>query len=826
MWFRFLAFTLGTPTKCLRASVSQALLGSLLAIVIASTHFLDSTASAQVTFSDLGTSRFTNAPQQPADKSNVEFNLDGEIQLGALLTYMSKRLGVRFEYSPQIASRSVVLRAPGAVPVDALPTLLSSVLRTESLVLIDADIAGWKRIVDVKDMAQFAPTGTAKEVLARQGVAAPVTQVFMLKNVSVTTLTTALSPFLSENGGNVLGLSDSNVLIITDYAANIAAVEKLIKIIDQPRARQELEVYEVRNLPAKQLAEQVSQVLSAERKDTASRVDIIASPKGNRILLAGELAEVQDVLKLLQKLDAPMGIVTKVYMLKHIPAERLDRIAKGFLGDGAEYESTVDEDGNLLVVRSTADVQQQVARLMEQIDTPIERDESPIQFYKLKNASAIDVLYSLLALQQATGIGASGVSQASYTGPLGGGAPSLGFSPGSGFPGAIGMGGNVAGNPLQTTRLPLNPGAGSNNRDSFLPATNNPLQTPSLADGTYGRANPAAGYGQSAGGGSSGFGGGAALGGVATLPGGARVSADIATNSLIVVAPKNVQEMYAELIRSLDQRRPQVLIEAKIIAVDTSDDFSLGVEVSAGDRVGETRLFKFTSFGLSEVNAETGALQIIPGLGFNGTLVDPNVADVVVRALSAHRRAKVLAAPKILVNDNSTGKLESVSSVPFASVNASQTVSTTSLGGDQQAGTIITVTPHINEDDHLNLDFDVEFSTFAGASADGLPPPRQIDRVGSSVTIPDGKTVVVGGLKRISDSDTFSGLPWAEKIPVIRELTSRTDRSQQTTSFFLFIRPIVLRDSRFADLRFLSDEHAGEFGLPGDYPTSFPELIP
>lgn len=784
-----------------------------------------STALAQVTFSDLSESRLTSAPQQTMDATNVEFNLDGEIKLGALLTYISKRLAVRFEYSPQIASRSVVLRAPGAVPVDALPTLLSSVLRTESLVLLDSDIAGWKRIVDVKDMAQFAPTGTAKEVLAQKGVAAPVTQVFMLKNANITTLTTALSPFLSENGGNVLGLSDSNVLIITDYAANIAAVEKLIQIIDQPRARQELEVYEVRNLPAKQLAEQVAQVLSADRKEPVSRVDIIASPKGNRILLAGELSEVQTVLTLLKKLDAPMGIVTKVYALKHVPAERLDRIATGFLGENAEYESTVDEDGNLLVVRGTAAIQQQVARLLKQIDTPIDRDESPIQFYKLKNASAIDVLYSLLALQQATGIGAGGVSQASYTGPLGGGAPNLGFSPTSGFPGTIGMGGNA----MQTTRLPLTPGASSNNRDAFLPATNNPLQTPSLADGTYGRTNAPSNMGYSQGaagvGGASGMGGGA-LGGVATLPGGARVSADISTNSLIVVAPKNVQEMYAELIRSLDQRRPQVLIEAKIIAVDTSDDFSLGVEVSAGDRIGETRLFKFTSFGLSEVNAETGALQIIPGLGFNGTLVDPNVADVVVRALSAHRRAKVLAAPKILVNDNSTGKLESVSSVPFASVNASQTVSTTSLGGDQQAGTIITVTPHINEDDHLNLDFDVEFSTFAGSAVDGLPPPRQIDRVGSSVTIPDGRTVVVGGLKRISDSDTFTGLPWAEKIPVLRELTSRTDRNQQTTSFFLFIRPIVLRDSRFADLRFLSDEQAGEFCLPGDYPTSFPELIP
>jgi general secretion pathway protein D len=152
-------------------------------------------------------------------------------------------------------------------------------------------------------------------------------------------------------------------------------------------------------------------------------------------------------------------------------------------------------------------------------------------------------------------------------------------------------------------------------------------------------------------------------------------------------------------------------------------------------------------------------------------------------------------------------------------------VSTTSLGGSQQAGTIITVTPHINEDNHLQLEFDVEFSTFSGSGVSGLPPPRQIDRVGSTVTIPDGKTVVVGGLKRSGEVNNFRGLPWAEHIPVLRELTSRTDRNNTTTSFFLFIRPVVLRDSRFADLRFLSDKEAGNYCLPGDYPVSEPELI-
>ena len=229
----------------------------------------------------------------------------------------------------------------------------------------------------------------------------------------------------------------------------------------------------------------------------------------------------------------------------------------------------------------------------------------------------------------------------------------------------------------------------------------------------------------------------------------------------------------------------------------------------------------------------TGQLVPKTSLGFNGVLLDPDVADVIVQALSGHTRARVLASPKILVNDNQTGTLESVASFPFSSINVVNTIGSSSLGGDQQAGTIITVTPHINEDNHLQLEFDVEFSSFEGepiptGSEFGgvLPPARRIDRLGSVVTIPDGKTVVVGGLKRTREVDTFTGVPWTENIPVLRQLTSLTKNEERCISFFLFIRPRVLRDSQFRDLQYLSDVELQQAQIPGDAPQSRPLIIP
>ncbi len=818
----------------------------LVCVLIASTA-LTGTTAAQPTLGD----------SLADSQATIELNLEGRIRIDALLNYVSQRTGVKYEYTQEYGQRTVVLRTPSQIPVSSLPALLSSVLRTESLALIDSDIKGWKRVVDVKDMLQFAPMGQAAEVLARDGAAAPVTQVFVLENISAANLATVLKPFLSANGSNLISIPDSNVLIVTDYAARVATVADLIKMVDQPDGTASYEIYEVRYQPSSTLSEQVNRILSEGDTAKSAGVSLYNEPLGNRIVIAGTAGLVERAVTLLKQLDVSLGMNTEVYRLKHTDPERIDKLVRGFIPpQDAEhaYQATVDEAGNLLIVRATANVHQQVARLIAELDQPVESSESPIQFYKLRNASAIDVLYTLLALQEAYGAGPfqGGVVPAGFTSPFGGaglpgfgypggGYPGMGY-PGIGYPAMGGIGGMTSGLPgtgagglnsaggMQTMRLPLTPDASGQN-ESFMPDSSNPLAQQTLASGPNsptmsGRSGAIGSNMGGAGGGPMGGGFGGGMGGVASLPGGARVSADISTNSLIVVAPANVQGLYAELIQSLDQRRPQVLIEAKVIAVDTSDDFTLGVEVSLGDRMGSKRLFNFTSFGLSEVDATNGALKVIPGLGFNGTLVDPDVADVVVRALSAHRRARVLAAPKILVNDNSTGKLESVSSVPFASVNASQTVSTTSLGGSQQAGTIITVTPHINEDDHLQLEFDVEFSTFSGSGVSGLPPPRQIDRVGSTVTIPDGKTVVVGGLKRSGDEHNFRGVPWAEHIPVLRELTSRTDRNSVTTSFFLFIRPVVLRDSRFADLRFLSDKEAGAYCLPGDYPVSAPELIP
>ena len=310
----------------------------------------------------------------------------------------------------------------------------------------------------------------------------------------------------------------------------------------------------------------------------------------------------------------------------------------------------------------------------------------------------------------------------------------------------------------------------------------------------------------------------------------ARVLADIATNTIIVVAPPGLQPIYENLIKRLDSRRPQVRIEATIVAMDTTDNFSLGVEFSRTSSADGGTLLNFSQFGLSTVDASTGALTLSPGLGFNGALLSADVAEIVIQALQSDVRSRVLTRPSVLVNDNAEGELESIETEPFESVNANAQVATTSFGGELEAGTLIKVKPSISDGDFLKLDYSIQISNFVGdrtttSTGGTLPPARSENTLSSSVTIPDGHTIVVGGLTREIDSETIQRIPLLGQIPIIEYAFSNRDISSRQVTLFLFLKAYVLRDDKFEDLKVLSGSAAGRAQLPSSFPVSLPVEI-
>ncbi|HOF18821.1 MAG TPA: hypothetical protein PK082_07915, partial [Phycisphaerae bacterium] len=181
--------------------------------------------------------------------------------------------------------------------------------------------------------------------------------------------------------------------------------------------------------------------------------------------------------------------------------------------------------------------------------------------------------------------------------------------------------------------------------------------------------------------------------------------------------------------------------------------------------------------------------------------------------------------PKVLVNDNATAMLTSVAEAPFTSVNASQTVSTTSFAGYASAGTTITVAPHISEGDHLQLQYSLTLNSFTGEGSTGVPPPRQTNTINSEVTIPDGYAVIVGGLTRKDVRQTSSHVPFLGDVPILKYLVGVEGKDSTQSTLFVFIRPIILRDDQFEDLKYLSSRDLEMAELSPQFPESSPLLM-
>jgi len=746
----------------------------------------------------VGSSLGQEAPSATSADANVKLNFPNQVELSLLVEYVSQRLNVKILYDEQVANKQITIKAPGEIPAASLMNVLESALKIKGLALIDGDVAGWKRIAAIKDLAQIAQPNSAD--LGQVENTEAVTQAFPLKFISPEKLGQIVKPFLTEPGANTITVPEQNLLIITDYAGNLKRIAKLVETIDQSGPPSELSFYQVKHLEAAGLAQQISAALAARFKTQGAPLvyDVAHDQRTNQLLIIAPKELVDQILKLAETLDVPLGVTTEVYSFRFVAAERIDKLVKELfdpLTIDRLYRSAIEGDDNLLIVTAPENIHERVRWLRQEMDVESKRPGSSVQFYKLKNASAEEVLATLQSVQQtgSSGFGPSGPQ----IGPRG--VSPLGRGP-------SGTAGYSFGQPHREHFVP-----GPNY--PATPAQVEPTEPPALiATEPVPPADPQTAAAEVA-------------TTLALAPDAARVTADPFTNSIIVVGDRTVQEIYKNLIEFLDKKRPQVMIEARVIIIDTSDDFSLGVELSGGDRTGGRRLFQFSSFGLSALEPTTGALALLPGRGLNWTLVDPENADAVLRALASHNRAKVLAAPRVLVNDNSTGTLASVTEVPFTSVNASNTVATTSFAGFAEAGTTIEVTPRISDDDHLVLEYSVTLNSFTGAGSAGVPPPRQTDEVRSTVTIPDGHTVVVGGLNRSNTSKKYEGLPLLDKIPVVKHVTGINTDAHSRTTMFVFLKPVILRDDKFRDLQYLSDKDSKCAGCVQNVPQSLPMLV-
>ena len=751
---------------------------------------------------------FAQAPatQPPDALVTMDFPADG-VELRVLADIVTRRLKIPIIYDDTINNKKVIVHVPRDVPESALLGILQSALRMKQMVLVDAEQPGWKQIVSAQNLAAVAkPNAPGKA--PEPGSA--VTQVFNLKHADPSRAVEAVRPFLSQPGGNIQAVPGQKSLIVSDYSSVIERIDELLKLLDSEAAVQ-IEFVRLKEADAREVATTVSGVLAtrqaAQPAAGATAPMITPDERLNQIIVAAPAEAMKEILALIAGLDKGVELQTKLYPLKTIGPDRLDRLIKNLLGGAARhsYQATADRETRSLVVAATPEVHQRIAQLVRELDVPTSQEQSPIRFYRLKNTKAVDVLATIAGLQTEEAGDNLRIDDQGNDIPA--------AQP---RPRATGTMDRTTAPAQPRSDRPTTPEASAANALGNPPRTRSDLDsvtTGNTSDIKYGARSAVAGPDDT----------GAAKAGGTIRTHNATVTADVNTNSIIVIAEPSVQQMYQDLVKKLDERRPQVQIECTIVTLDTTDGQTFGVDIAKLGGFESGQLLTFSSFGVSTVDPKTGQLTPVAARGGTLALLSPRIADIVINALATNTKSRLISAPQILVNDNGKGKLQSVSQEPFAEIlDTATTQSRTGLGGQAQAGTTITVEPHISEDDYLQLSYSVELSAFTGAATNGLPPPSQKNTVDSTVTIPDSYTIVVGGLTVKNLRTSVQSIPVIRDIPILKYFFGARTKTNTETTLFVFIKPVILRDDRFEDLKYISGERAALMGLHGDFPSSEP----
>ena len=304
------------------------------------------------------------------------------------------------------------------------------------------------------------------------------------------------------------------------------------------------------------------------------------------------------------------------------------------------------------------------------------------------------------------------------------------------------------------------------------------------------------------------------------------LSVDSGTNRILAFGDVRLLAQVEELIGTLDVQHPQVMIETLAVSLSESQMRDLGVELAGQGTVGSAEWGLASLFGLGAPAPSDPALPSIEGSGFTGVILDQGSYAAVVRALEVLNEGRVLSAPRVLVANHEEATLDSVLQSPYLTTNATNTVATTSFGGTSDAGTSIQVSPHITDGDRLRLEYTVSISTFVGQPTDpALPPPRQENQLTSVVTLPDGYTVVIGGLDVETETKAVTQVPVLGWIPGIGELFKSRIVSRTKSRFFVFLRCSVLRGQGFEELRYLSGREMADAGIEDPWPRLEPRII-
>ncbi len=292
--------------------------------------------------------------------------------------------------------------------------------------------------------------------------------------------------------------------------------------------------------------------------------------------------------------------------------------------------------------------------------------------------------------------------------------------------------------------------------------------------------------------------------------------ADKQTNALVITAPPKVMRSIMGVVDKLDIRRLQVLVEAILVDISELKTAELGVNWAVGNTDSDSTVpigsFNQTVGG-SSIGSIAAALtdpdnidpSLLPSgltLGAGRFLDNGTNFALLLRALRGDSSSNILQTPSIITLDNEEAEIKVAQEVPFLT----GSFTNTGVGNQQgqvnpfqtiqreEVGTILKITPQINEGDAVMLKIEQEDSSVSQGTQNAVDLITNKRTVTTTVLVDDGGVVVLGGLITDTARESENRVPILGSIPLIGELFKTRSGNKEKRNLMLFIRPTIIRD--------------------------------
>jgi len=270
-----------------------------------------------------------------------------------------------------------------------------------------------------------------------------------------------------------------------------------------------------------------------------------------------------------------------------------------------------------------------------------------------------------------------------------------------------------------------------------------------------------------------------------------RVVANKETNSVIVISAPEDYEKIKNIIKELDVKRDQVLVEALIVEISLDDDQTLGIDWRALLDTGyDVDAIAQSNTGLVSESLVTGGL---PGLTvglLNGEI--PSVYAI-LNAYRENTNFKILSTPEIVTIDNNEAMINIGEQIPFlTSSRVDENNNVIQTFDYKDIGILLKITPHINKNGYITLDINQSIKKIVeGTSL--LANPSVFNReITSKVTVKDRRTIVIGGLIRDDVTTIERKVPILGDIPLLGLLFRKKSKQRIRTNLMIFLTPHIV----------------------------------